>query len=144
MSHTRTQQQEPGMNILVGYTPAPAGVAALRYAIDAATRENGSITILNTGKNGNYADPVFASEKDIDAVDAELTKAGIHHDIRRPNDSVSAADSLLATATEIGADLIVIGIRRRSPVGKFLTGSTAQAVLLGADCPVAAVKASRT
>ncbi len=134
---------EPGMRILVGYTPAPEGVAALHYAIDAATRQHASVTILNTGKTGNYADPVFATEQDIDAVGATLTSAGITHDIRRPNDSVTAADSLLATAQEIDADLIVIGIRRRSPVGKLITGSTAQAVLLGADCPVVAVKPGR-
>ena len=128
------------MKILVGYTPAPEGVAALHYAIDAAARQHASVTVLNTGRTGNYADPVFATEQDIDAVDASLTTAGIEHDIRRPNDSATAADSLLDTAQDIGADLIVIGIRRRSPVGKLITGSTAQAVLLGADCPVVAVK----
>jgi nucleotide-binding universal stress UspA family protein len=62
----------------------------------------------------------------------------------RPTDGVGAAESLLTAADENAADLIVIGLRRRSPVGKLITGSTAQAVLLGADCPVVGVKAPKS
>lgn len=132
------------MNILVGYIPTPEGLAAVDYAIGNAKTAGAKLTVLNTGKDGNYADPVFASSQDMDALDAELSKAGIEHEVRQPTDGLGAADSLLSVAGEISADLIVIGVRRRSPVGKLITGSTAQAVLLGADCPVVAVKPKRS
>jgi nucleotide-binding universal stress UspA family protein len=49
---------------------------------------------------------------------------------------------LLEVARQYGAEMIVIGIRRRSPVGKMILGSNAQEILLDADCPVLAVKAA--
>jgi nucleotide-binding universal stress UspA family protein len=141
MSSTTSPGAEPtGGNILLGYIPAPPGLAALERAMHYARLEGARLTVVNTGRDGNYADPVFAEERDIDALGERLTAAGIDHDIRRPDDSLSAADSILAIAEETSADLIVIGVRRRSPVGKLLTGSTAQAILLEADCPVLAVK----
>jgi nucleotide-binding universal stress UspA family protein len=47
----------------------------------------------------------------------------------------------IAAADRTDAEFIVIGLRRRSPVGKLLLGSNAQRVLLDASCPVLAVKA---
>ena len=52
------------------------------------------------------------------------------------------ADDLIDVAEKENAALIVIGLRRRSPVGKLLLGSNAQEILLKADCPVLAVKAT--
>ena len=48
---------------------------------------------------------------------------------------------VLDVAESERASLIVIGLRRRSPVGKLLLGSVAQTILLQANCPVLAVKA---
>ena len=129
------------MKILVGYTPKPEGIAAFDFATEHAKLTGASLTVLNTGKNGDYSNPVYASAEDIDAVEAELAKSGIEYEIRRPNDGLSATDSILGTSEEIGADLVIIGLRKRSPVGKLITGSTAQAVLLGSDVPVVAVPA---
>ena len=50
------------------------------------------------------------------------------------------AEDLIAVANDVGADLIVIGLRRRTPVGKLILGSNAQRILLDAPCAVLAVK----
>ncbi len=81
------------MKILVGYTPTAEGVAALDFATDHAKLTGAALTVLNTGKNGDYSDPVYATAQDIDAVEAGLSKAGIEFEVRRPNDGLSATDS---------------------------------------------------
>lgn len=57
-----------------------------------------------------------------------------------PSDSSSAA---LDAARQYNAELIVVGLRRRSPVGKLILGSMTQEILLGADCAVIGVKLAR-
>ena len=52
------------------------------------------------------------------------------------------AGEIVDLATELDADMIVIGMRRRSPVGKLFLGSAAQDVLLNASVPVLAVRVS--
>ncbi len=131
------------MKILVGYIPTPEGLAALDWAVSHAELVKGELVVLNTGKDGDYSDAQFASAQDMDAIEADLSKRGISYSLLRPTDGVPAADSMVTAATDIGADLIVIGLRRRSPVGKLITGSSAQAILLDAPCPVVGVKAKR-
>lgn len=130
-------------HVLVGYIPTPEGIAALDYAVAYAEQNGAKLTVVNTGKDGDYSHPQFATEQDIDAVDDLLSTKKVEHTIVRPVDGQSATTALLDTASEVGADIIVIGVRRRSPVGKLLAGSTAQAVILGADVPVLAVKPQR-
>ena len=126
--------------VVVGYVPTAEGSAAVDAAMEEATRMSARLIVVNAAYHGDYSHPSFASEQDIDALDSQLAAAGLDHEVRRPLDGASAASALLDAATETAADLIVIGVRRRSPVGKLLTGSTAQQVLLEADCPVLAVK----
>jgi nucleotide-binding universal stress UspA family protein len=53
------------------------------------------------------------------------------------------AEKVLGLAREVSASLLVIGARRRSPVGKFLLGSVTQTLILEADVPVIVVKPPR-
>ena len=128
--------------IVVGYIPTPEGLAALHAAIALAKEGGGHLTVVNTGRAGNYADATFASAEEIDSIDLQLANADIPHDVRQPTSGLAAADEILGVAEQVGADLVVLGVRRRSPVGKLVTGSTAQQVLLDAGCSVLAVKAS--
>ncbi len=129
------------MKILVGYIPTREGLAALDWATQHAATTGADLIVLNTGKNGDYSDAIYASAQDIDAVESDLAKRGISYSVVRPTDGVPASESLVVTARETAADLLVIGLRRRSPVGKLITGSSAQAILLDSPCPVVAVKA---
>jgi nucleotide-binding universal stress UspA family protein len=129
------------MIIVVGYIPTAEGSAAFEYARELARERDHRLVVVNTGHRGDNASPHFASSQDLDAIEGELTAAGVDHEVRQPTGSSSAAEVILEAARDTSAGLIVIGLRRRSPVGKILTGSTAQAVLIDADCPVLAVKA---
>ncbi len=51
------------------------------------------------------------------------------------------AEQILRLADEAKAEVLVIGARRRSPLGKFLMGSATQTLILEAKMPVVVVKA---
>lgn len=53
---------------------------------------------------------------------------------------LEAGEDLVELARENKADEIILGVKRRSKVGKLLFGSTAQYVILNAPCPVVSVK----
>ena len=127
--------------IVAGYLPTPEGNAALEAATAWARSSGARLVVVNTGRHGGYSHPNFATAQDIDAIEAELTESGIEHEVQQPTDGTSAGDAILGLAVTTGADLVVIGMRRRSPVGKLITGSTAQQILLDAPCPVLTVKA---
>jgi nucleotide-binding universal stress UspA family protein len=59
------------------------------------------------------------------------------------SDRIDVADAILDHAEKVDAEIIVMGSRKRTPVGKFLLGSTTQRVLLDAAVPVLVIRATR-
>ncbi|NUP21517.1 MAG: universal stress protein [Streptomyces sp.] len=129
------------MTILVGYVPSPEGEAALRAGIDEARRRNEKLLVVNTTRGEAYADPRFAQEPDLTHVREDLAALGVAFDVRQVVGARDAAEEIIDLAETMGASLVVIGLRRRSAVGKLIMGSAAQQILLGVGCPVLAVKA---
>lgn len=128
------------MKIVVGYIPTPEGQAALRHATEVARKEEGLLIVVNSSRGEAPADPRIVAEEDLAGAEEHLSEAGVEHLLLQPVRGRSAADEVLGAAREHRADLIVIGLRRRSPMGKLLLGSNSQRILLEAECPVLAVK----
>ena len=132
------------MSIVVGYVPTKEGRAALTTAAAEARLRNARLIVINSNRGGKDLDRAEAAkyESELDEVRQMLTDAGVEHEVRQLVRGLEPAEDLIGVADEVGAALIVIGLRRRTPVGKLILGSNAQRVLLDAPCPVLAVKAS--
>ncbi len=116
--------------IVVGYSSKAEGRAALKRAISEAQLRGSELVVVHTSPDVELSD-----------LEGELTAAGVRFRITSATETLDPAEELIGAAEANKADFIVIGLRRRSPVGKLLLGSNAQRVLLDAACPVLAVKA---
>ncbi|MHB1064026.1 MAG: universal stress protein [Georgenia sp.] len=129
------------MTIVVGYTTRPEGRAALERALVEATAHGESVVVLNVSEGDGRADPMLASEDDLTVVRDRLNQAGVEGVVRQLVRGKDPSEEIVTTVEEVGASLVVIGLRKRSPVRKLVLGSNSQKILLNTDVPVLAVKA---
>lgn len=132
------------MTIVVGYIPTEEGRAALRLAADEAVLRNTRLLVISSHQGGASlsAKDIQSFEDELSEVRTRLDAAGVVNEVRTLIRGNDPSEDLAEVATQEKADFIVIGLRRRSPVGKLLLGSNAQRTLLDAPCPVIAVHAS--
>ena len=125
--------------IVVAWSPDEYGAAALTHAVAEARLRGLGLVVVNATRGDALVDDRYAGDEDLRGVRTRLEEAGLPFEVRQ---SVGAdvGDQVLAVATDVDASLIVLGLRRRTPVGKLIMGSVAQRILLGAGCPVLAVK----
>ena len=128
------------MKILIGYVPTAEGEAALTAAAAEARLRGASVLLLNTSRGDAYLDRRYANAEELATAGARLRELGVDVTIHQAVGSGDVATELLKAAATEDVGLIVLGLRRRSPVGKLILGSTAQRVLLESPVPVLAVK----
>jgi nucleotide-binding universal stress UspA family protein len=129
--------------VVVGDVPKPEGEAALHSGISEAKLRNAKIVVVNSHRGGSEfdADASVKAEADMERIRGLLGDSGVEHEVRQLVRGFEPSEDLISIADAADAELIVIGLRRRSPVGKLILGSNAQRILLDAKCPVLAVKA---
>jgi len=127
---------------------------AVAHQVSASSRK----ALVEAVKEANYRGTDLAVLHVVDSIDADNKEAyrlGVADEIEKVVGSgppvswqlhletagEDLGDALLRLVDAVKADLLVIGARRRSPVGKALLGSVAQTVILEANLPVLVVKA---
>ncbi|MEI7059290.1 universal stress protein [Nocardioides sp. CCNWLW239] len=128
------------MTILIGYVPTPVGEAALEAGLAEAAARGDDVVIVNSPRRGATVDADLVDETTAAELVARATAAGVTARVDHTTHGSDIVETFEALVASTGARLIVIGLRRRSPVGKALLGSDAQRILLDAGVPVLAVK----
>ncbi|OUZ08641.1 hypothetical protein BHE97_13295 [Aeromicrobium sp. PE09-221] len=130
------------MTVAVAHHDSPEGHAALRAGAELARRLGGDLAILHVLDDDLTGD-VEAARLDAGGRVARAIE-GLGEEIRHSVHVVAAggdvAQALIDLSTESDAEMLVIGSRRRSPVGKLLMGSVVQRVVLDSPVPVLVVK----
>lgn len=131
------------MKIVVGFVKSDRGKAALDRAIEEAQLRQATLIVVHSMEGGDKegAEQVLAYREELEEVEQRLRDLDVPNEIHEFVRGQTPSEDLIQCARDEKADLIVIGLRRRSPVGKLLLGSNAQEILLDAECPVLAVKA---
>ena len=129
------------MTILVAYVPRPEGQAALDKGIEIATRNQEDLMVVNATTGDTKDEPSMANVQDVERVEKLLAGSGINATFKQFVRGKSAIEEIQDMVDSLPVSLVIIGLRKRSPVGKLLLGSVAQDILLTVSCPVMTVKA---
>ncbi len=130
------------MKILVGYEKSAVAEEALALAKKHAKAFDAKVYLLTslTRSHELQLEDIQKSERELKNLRTQFTKEGIACETHAIVSAVTPGEDLVQFATDNEIDEIVIGVRRRSKVGKLLFGSNAQYIILQAPCPVVAVK----
>jgi nucleotide-binding universal stress UspA family protein len=129
------------VTVLLAYIRTPEGDAALAAAVEEARVRSTGAVVVNVTRPASEVDSPLSAEQLGDAVAALFAASDVEVELRQLPAGTDPADGILSVVAETKPDLVVIGMRRRSEVGRLILGSTSQRIMVGADCPVLAVKA---
>ncbi|MFW6081268.1 MAG: universal stress protein [Desulfosalsimonas sp.] len=130
------------MKLMVCYTGSRSSREALNIAVERAKALDAKIHLVASLEKGTGEEQktIGQLEGALKTAEQQLEKEGIPCETHLLVRGMTPEEDLVAYAGEHKIDEIVIGIRKRSRMGKLLFGSTAQYLILNAPCPVLTVK----
>lgn len=130
------------MKILVGYDGSNQAKEALNVAKKHAQAFNADVYVVTSlvGEDETTTEDIRKAEEELEYAKRLLSEIGIPVETHLMIRGFKPGEDLLRFAEEHEIDEIIVGIQKTSAVGKLLLGSTARDVILGAQCPVVAVK----
>jgi nucleotide-binding universal stress UspA family protein len=130
------------MIIMVAYDESKVANEALELACKHAKVFNATIHVVTSMKGGPEVprDQFEKYQEGLRNAKIIVKRDGIPCETHLSVRGLEPGEDLVQYAKEHAIDEIMIGVRRRSKVGKLVFGSTAQYVILEAPCPVLSVK----
>ena len=130
------------MKILVGYKGINVGKDLLDLAVRHAKAFEGRVLVVTSMREGAEEDQakILQAEKNLKQAEAFFKDKDVDCQTHLLIRGLDTGEDLVAFAKEKEVDEILIGVKSRSKVGKLLFGSTAQAVILTAECPVVTLR----
>ena len=128
--------------IVVGYDGSNTGKAALAVAKEQSKAFDARVFVIESQVGGSDTDAkdIKEGEENLEFAESYLKEQNIPCETHLLVRGVEPGEDIVQFAKDNDADLIIVGVRRRSKVGKLMFGSTAQFVILEAPCPVLTVK----
>lgn len=130
------------MNILVGYNASYVSKSALELARKHAKAFGGKVYVLSSSEGGakEKLEDVSLARKELESAKEFVEKEGVECEVAQMARGLSPGEDLVRFTKENSIDHLYVGIEKKSKTQKILLGSTAQYVILKANCPVTTVK----
>ncbi len=121
------------MTVVVSYLPTAEGHAALDQGLVEARDRKASLVVI----------PSRGAQEDLREQLGRVDTGSVPTEVLDPGDGPDITEFLLDVVRTRAPALLVVGLRRRSAVGKLILGFHVQRLVLDADCPVLCVKPDR-
>lgn len=130
------------MKILIGYDGSRGAENALALALNHATAFEAAVVIITSLQQSPvlHKIDIEKAQSELEYARTAFNVAGIECDTHVSVSYRTPGEDLVHYARENRIRCILIGLKKRSKVGKLVFGSTAQYVILEAPCPVISVK----
>jgi nucleotide-binding universal stress UspA family protein len=127
---------------MVGYDGSNAAKDALVLAKKHAKAFEAKVFVISSLERGNedQLPKIDQAERDLEYAKSFLEKDNIPCETHLLIRGLSPGEDLIQFANENEIDEIIVGVKRRSNVGKLVFGSNARYVIMEANCPVVTVK----